>query len=294
MSDIENEDAQPPPVAQPAAQPAKFFKLPDFWQASPAAWFGVAESQFALRGVTAEADRFGLVTAALPEAVARRVAHLLAAPPADSFTALKAALLSTHQLTEIQKADKLFSMEPLGAKRPMDLLSEMMELVPPGEEKTKLFAMLFLRRLPAAVRVQLTEDDFTDLRALAEKADRCAASLAKQAHESSVHAAVAALSLEEDGGEEAAEFPVAAFGASRGRPNSRGGGNGGRRNGGNSFRGKGKKHHGKQSRQQGDGGSGGESKPFEVALAASGLCRSHFLYGASCWDCKQPCGWQGN
>lgn len=39
-------------------------------------------------------------------------------------------------------------MEPLGSRRPMDLLTEMMELVRPGEEKTQLFAMLFLRRLP--------------------------------------------------------------------------------------------------------------------------------------------------
>jgi len=39
--------------------------------------------------------------------------------------------------------------------------------------------MLFLRRLPPAVRVQLTEDNLTDLRALAEKADRCAALISK-------------------------------------------------------------------------------------------------------------------
>ena len=38
-------------------------------------------------------------------------------------------------------------------KRPMELLTEMMELVTPGEEKTRLFAMLFMRRLPAQVQV---------------------------------------------------------------------------------------------------------------------------------------------
>ena len=40
--------------------------------------------------------------------------------------------------------------------------------------------MLFLRWLPAQVRVQLTEDDHTDLWALAKKADCCASSLARQ------------------------------------------------------------------------------------------------------------------
>ncbi len=38
----------------------------------------------------------------------------------------------------------------------MDLLSEMLELVKPGEEKTQLFTMLFLRCLTAQVRGQLT------------------------------------------------------------------------------------------------------------------------------------------
>ncbi len=56
--------------------------------------------------------------------------------------------------------------------------------------KTKLFAMLFLRRLPPEVHVQLTEEDNTDLRAMAEKADRCAASLSRHAAESDVVAAV--------------------------------------------------------------------------------------------------------
>ena len=51
----------------------------------------------------------------------------------------------------------------------------MLELVHPGEERTRLFSMLFLRRLPPAVRLQLTEDDHEDVRALVEKADRCAA-----------------------------------------------------------------------------------------------------------------------
>ena len=40
----------------------KFFKLPDFWVATPNAWFGIIKSQLRLRGVDNEADRFSLVT----------------------------------------------------------------------------------------------------------------------------------------------------------------------------------------------------------------------------------------
>ena len=51
-----------------AAQPPCFFKLPDFWTAIPAAWFGVAEAQFLLRGTMSQQDRFALVASILPEA----------------------------------------------------------------------------------------------------------------------------------------------------------------------------------------------------------------------------------
>ena len=156
------------------------------------------ESQFRLRGVVSEEDRFTLVASVLPESSARKVTHLLSAPPADSYTQLKAALLSSHQLTDFQRSELLFNMDELGNKRPMELLDEMMELVQPGEEKTKLFAMLFMRRLPAQVRVQLTEDDHTELRAVGLKADGGAATLRNEPASFSV-AAVAETVEDADG-----------------------------------------------------------------------------------------------
>ena len=103
---------------QPAGQPPRFFKLPDFWTASPAAWFGVAEAQFLLRGTASQRDRFALVAAVLPEASARRVAHILAAPGDNCYTDLKAALLVAHQLTAFQKAEKLFFVRAAGRPPP--------------------------------------------------------------------------------------------------------------------------------------------------------------------------------
>ena len=170
----------PAAVADPPGVHTKFFKLPDFWANSPAAWFSIAESHFRLRGVITQIDRFSLVLAVLPEASARRIQHLLAVPGDNCYDDLRAALIAAHQLTSYQKAELLFSSEPLGDRRPSELLSELMELVRPGEERIHLFALLFLRRLPAPVRLLLTEDDHEDVRALAEKADRCAASLHKQ------------------------------------------------------------------------------------------------------------------
>ena len=133
MADEEQQDAPPQAAAAPPAlSSSKFFKLPDFWTACPAAWFGVVEAQFTLRNVTSQADRFGLVTAVLPEPTARRIAHLLAAPSATCYDDIRAALMVAHQLTAFQKAERLFSNEQLGDRRPSELLSEMMEHVVPG------------------------------------------------------------------------------------------------------------------------------------------------------------------
>ena len=261
-------------------QPATcFFKLPDFWASSPAAWFGVAESQFGLREVRGQRDRFALVTAVLPESSARRVAHILAAPGDACYDDLKAALLSAHQLTAFQKAEQLFSSEPLGDRRPSELLSEMLELVHPGEESTRLFALLFLRRLPAAVRLLLTEDAHTDVRALAGKADRCVASL----HHSQ-QLSVAAV-LQPDSDLEAAECDFATVAAA-------------------SFNRGGARPKGKQ--QQSRRTAGGQrpnpvAQPSQQAVnsdkaarIASGLCRFHFKYGDRAYSCAGNCAWQEN
>ena len=76
-------------------------------------------------------------------------------------------------------------MDNLGSRRPIDLLTEMLELAKPGEEKTQLFTMLFLHCISAKVCILLIEDDRNNLRALAEKADCCSVLLACQVTESS-------------------------------------------------------------------------------------------------------------
>ena len=130
------------PAVDPTAAPtgSRYFKLLDFWTASPAVWFGIAEAQFLLRIINSQQERFALVTVVLPEASTCRAAHLLANLGDTSYTDLKAALPSAHQLTSFQKAERLFSSEPLGDRRPSELLSELLEWVHPGDKRSRLFA----------------------------------------------------------------------------------------------------------------------------------------------------------
>jgi hypothetical protein len=103
----------------------------------------------------------------------RRVSDLVEQrPDEDPYEVIKARLLSALQLTDYQREDKLFQLPGLGARKPSELMSQMLEICPRGEEKSHLFACLFLRRLQREIRVLLTKVDHKDPKALAEQADK--------------------------------------------------------------------------------------------------------------------------
>ena len=76
------------------------------------------------------------------------------------------------KLTDYQKVVSLLKMEPLGARRPSELLAAMLEACPRGQETNIFFTHLFLCHLPAELRIMLDEDDHQDVRNLVAKADK--------------------------------------------------------------------------------------------------------------------------
>jgi hypothetical protein len=103
------------------------------------------------------------VVASLTHAAMRRVSELVEQQPdQDPYEVIKARLLSALQLTDYQQADKLFDPPGLGARKPSELMSQMLEIYPRGEERSQLFACLFLRRLPREIWVLLTKLDHKD------------------------------------------------------------------------------------------------------------------------------------
>ena len=125
-----------------------------------------------LRGVTTQLDQFCHVVGSLPHEVMRACADLVETTPAeDPYTQLKDRLLAAHQLTPYQRGEKLLDLPMLGANKPSELMNQMLELCPKGEETGTLFQCLFLRHLPADLRVMLAHLDHTDLKELARKAD---------------------------------------------------------------------------------------------------------------------------
>ena len=145
-------------------------KLPDFWPDEPDIWFGQAESQFSLRGITAEETKFHYVVAALDGQTARRVDDLLRTPPADPYSVLKKRLLSTFSLSERERTFRLFDLEDLGGRRPSALVDYILALAGTGSLDF-LLRELFLRKLPESIRAIVASSSSTDLRVLGTEAD---------------------------------------------------------------------------------------------------------------------------
>jgi hypothetical protein len=257
--------------AQPAdTQQFMTVKLPPFWPHSPALWFSQAESLFMCRGLTDQVQRYYHVVLVLPHESLRLVADIVEVPPAEEpYITLKQRLIASHQLTGFQRAEKLLQMPLLGARKPSDLMAAMLEVCPCGEEKTEIFACLFLQRLPREIRVLLSEVDHKDPKVLASQADRLWG-----LHESP--AAVMPVLAEQP----FLEDSINAVRTDRGSRGGRGG-------------------RGRRSRGGGGAGASGLRQPVEsdaslAARLASGLCLKHWRYGEQAHSCISPCSWQGN
>jgi hypothetical protein len=208
--------------------------------------------------VTGSFDKFCRTVAALQHDALLIVADILRSPPEDPFAALQAWLLTSHRLTDYQRAEKLVAMPALGARRPSQLLAAMLEMCPAGDDKSKIFPALFLQRLPPQLRVLLTKDDLTDLVALAEHADE----LWSHQQQDGVLAVVEC---------EPSEGSVVATVARPGVPGFSGRGAAG----------------GKKQKPK-------EPEVSRQARLATSLCLSHWRYGKAAHACTQPCSWTGN
>jgi hypothetical protein len=149
------------------------FKLPDFWPHAPGIWFARAELRFEVSGVASERQRFAYTVDALPYEALCIVADLVETPPeVTPYTVLKERLLMAHQLTPVEKAAKLMDMPPLGDRRPSQLLADLLQACPPGEQKTAFFRAAFIKRLPAELQVHLSGSESVELKELAQRADQ--------------------------------------------------------------------------------------------------------------------------
>jgi hypothetical protein len=254
-------------------------KLPEYWPHSPGLWFARAECRFEMAAITSERTKFCCVSDALNYEATRLVADLIAAPPAiNPYTALKERLMLAHQLSPVERAEKLLDIPDLGARRPSDLLAAMFEYCTAGEENSVLFRAIFLKRLPAEVRVLLVAEDTTSLESLATRADKLWAKFGQKKDNS-----LAAVQPRDEpqAADSADEHTVAAMAGKKrfNKKKKRGGGNTNNSNNNN-------------GNQQGTGGSSQRSSKGKQVF----LCHTHLKYGSNAFFCAEPnsCAWPEN
>ncbi len=243
-----------PPPPPPFVQRPFNVVLPPFRPSRPSAWFAAVEDVFQLRGVTDQRDMFAYCYAALGEDQLLQVDDLieLRPRPLDAFYRLRDRLVATHSLDAYQRLEQLMALPPLGGQKPSVLLAQMRQLCPPGEDNTMIFRAAFLQRLPSSIRMQLAEDRFSPVQALAARADALVVHHSYQ---------VAAAAVEEPG-------DVAAAVQGSRQP----------------WKKKGKAPH------SGRGAAGGAAKG-EKPWDKLGICRLHYRYGADAIGCAAPCAW---
>ena len=152
-------------------------KLPPFWTDRTELWFAQAEAQFTIKNITAEKTKYAYVVTMLDGKTASLAMDIIRAPPEDAYQALKTRLTKSFAISDAEKAARILDMNGLGDNTPSQCLSNMLTLVPDGEEPGFLFREVFLRQLPTDVRTQLAQSTKTgtkadDLRGLASEADK--------------------------------------------------------------------------------------------------------------------------
>jgi hypothetical protein len=149
----EQEPQNPPPVMvnQQQQQLAETrVKLPDFWPHAPGIWFARAELRFETSNVASERQHFAYTVDALPYEMLCHVVDLVEAPQTvQPYTVLKERLLMVHQLMPVEKAIKLREQHALGDRRLSQLLANLLQACPPGEQQTAFFRGAFISRHPA-------------------------------------------------------------------------------------------------------------------------------------------------
>jgi hypothetical protein len=264
---------QVPAAAAVNSHTSHNIKLPEFWPHAPGLWFARAECRFELMGIGSQRQMFCAVTDSLPYECMRLVADLVAMPPQQQpYTVLKERLMMAHALSPIQKAEKLFAMPQLGARRPSDLLAAMFEFCPEGEEDTALFKALFLTRLPAEVRAHVESESTLSLKQLAARADQLWLTLA--AKQQAIVAAQLAVSEQQEDPETVAAMKPRFFKKKKANNAADGAAAAG------------------QSAAAGGGQAGQAAKKFTAVQ----LCWKHAKFGTKAFSCVDTttCQWPEN
>ena len=120
--------------------------------AEPQIWFAHAEAQFTLWKIVADGAKYFYILSALDQATTSLLKEFIGNPQEDDkYEAVKARLLETFNLSELEQATFLLHFWPLGDTKLSALMGKMLALVG-NHTPCFLFGQLFLEYLAEDVR----------------------------------------------------------------------------------------------------------------------------------------------
>lgn len=167
--------ANPPNAVQtPSASVAHIaVKLPPLMTQDPRVWLQLAESQFAIAGITREITKFHHLVSALSDRIASDVIDVITGPKSEKpYSDLSKAIVERFCESDGARIHQLLHGAELGDMKPSQLLRKLKRYG--GTNITdKFLKEIWLKRLPMRAQEILTPSaDALELAGLAELADR--------------------------------------------------------------------------------------------------------------------------
>jgi len=94
-----------------------------------------------------------------------------------------AHLLRPHNLSDHEKLEMLYKSDPLGGRKPSQMLASTLVYRPFGMEQTIMFQYMLLQRLPVTLRTLLREQEPGNIRSLVARVDKLWATHKPQSHD---------------------------------------------------------------------------------------------------------------
>ncbi|XP_073822366.1 uncharacterized protein [Musca autumnalis] len=146
--------------------------IPKFNERNPHLWFAQVERSFALCNITADNDKFDLVSVRLEDEVLLSVEDLITNPPDSSkYLAIKERIISKFAESPESKLRRLIQGGETNGMKPTSILVHMKRLAP-GKGNEAIIRTLFLGQMPENMRPFLTAWEEEDLEKLAKIADK--------------------------------------------------------------------------------------------------------------------------
>lgn len=155
----QSQEQQTPPqtssVGETANIGSKRVRLPNFWNSNPMTWFIQAEAQFTVYRITSQENKYCLKVAALPADTCDSVIDILTNPPStDKYSALKAALIKRHSVSETKRLEALVEKADIGDRKPSEVFRSMKQLAGTSFSD-EIIRNLWMRRLPQPINIAL-------------------------------------------------------------------------------------------------------------------------------------------